>query len=161
MFYVPVIRSFLLLSYSLVSIYNAVCLCIPLLMDTWVISRFGGYCEWSCCEYLYTSLPRDIRCHVLWVNGVGLLGHKRDVCEPYKRLPDLLPTWLYHFTLPPAKNTNVRFQMQQLIFLAQRQDRGRPVFFWGQREPAIGTSETVWTMLFIAGGAERNPWLCQ
>ena len=45
-------------------------------------------------------------------------------------------------------NTNVRFQIQQLIFLAQSQEHGRPVFFWGPREPEIGTSETVWTVLF-------------
>lgn len=41
----------------------------PQLMDTWVSPRLLGYCEWSCYEYLWTSLPRDICSHFSWVNA--------------------------------------------------------------------------------------------
>lgn len=34
---------------------------------------------------------------------VESLGHRRGVCEPYKKLLGLSPTWLYHFYSPISK----------------------------------------------------------
>lgn len=129
--------------------------------NTWVIPRFQGYCEWSYHEYLYTSLPWGIWgicCHVSWVNGMEGLGHKRDACEPSKKLPDLLPTWLYHFILSPVENTNGRFQIRQLTFPLHIQERGWPVFLWGQRELEIGTAwDSVERVVFIGEVAREMP----
>ena len=70
--------------------------------------------------------------------------------------------WLDHFTLPSARNTHVRFQIPQLISLAQGQERGWPVFFWGQKVPKIGTTgDSLERVVLVAGGAKGNPWLCR